>query len=310
MNDSLYILKIDLMVDNIQKIEYELYYNFSTNHLTKLNLTVCKDIKIDILIPKDIPINLLDKYNQSSGFYNDICYTLTSDNGLDEPLEDRRNDYKNNNLSICEENCDFTYYNVTTKKVKCSCPTKVTLPLISEIKIDKKKLFSNFKDINNIGNFKMLSCIKQFFNTKNMLKNLSNYMFIILFILNINSILIFLFYDYKKIQEFIINIEKKNIKRKMIEKMMTINDKKNQINKLYNNSNIIRSALNIKNMNKKKIKKKTKKGIKLKKKINKNHKITDNSNEILEANEKNININNESILIEEKFEILTDYELN
>ena len=63
-------------------------------------------------------------------------------------------------------------------------------------------------------------------------------------------------------------------------------------------------------MNKKKIKKKSKKGIKLKKKINKNHKITDNSNEILKENKKNININNESILIEEKFEILTDYELN
>ena len=92
-------------------------------------------------------------------------------------------------------------------------------------------------------------------------------MFIILFILNISSILIFLFYDYKKIQEFIINIEKKNIKRKMIEKMMTINDKKNQINKLYNNSNIIRSAFNIKNTNKKKIKQKSKKGIKLKKKL-------------------------------------------
>ena len=30
----------------------------------------------------------------------------------------------------------------------------------------------------------------------------------------------------------------------------------------------------------------------------------------MEANEKNININNESILIEEKFETLTDYELN
>ena len=105
----------------------------------------------------------------------------------------------------------------------------------------------------------MLSCIKQFFNTKNMLKNLSNYMFIILFILNINSILIFLFYDYKKIQEFIINIEKKNIKRKMIEKMMTINDKKNQVNKLNNNSNIIRSGFNIKNINKKKLKKNLKK---------------------------------------------------
>ena len=105
----------------------------------------------------------------------------------------------------------------------------------------------------------MLSCIKQFFNTKNMFKNLSNYMFIILFILNISSILIFLFYDYKKIQEFIINIEKKNIKRKMIEKMMTINDKKNRVNKLNDNSNIIRSAFNIKNMNKKKLKKNLKK---------------------------------------------------
>ena len=54
MNDSLYILKLDLLVDNVQKIDYELYYNFSTNHLAKLNLTVYKDIKIDILIPKDI----------------------------------------------------------------------------------------------------------------------------------------------------------------------------------------------------------------------------------------------------------------
>ena len=44
--------------------------------------------------------------------------------------------------------------------------------------------------------------------------------------------------------------------------------------------------------------------------MKKSHKITDNSNEILEANIKNININNENISIEEKFEILTDYELN
>ena len=185
-----------------------------------------------------------------------------------------------------------------------SCSTKVNLPLISEIKIDKNKLFSNFKDIDNIGNFKMLSCIKRLFNTKNMLKNLSNYMVIILFILDISSILIFRFYDYKKIQESFINIEQKNIKRKMIEKMMTINDEKNQVKNLNDNSKIIRSVFNIKNTNKKKIKKKDKKGIKLKKKSKKRRKITDNSNEILEANIKSINND------EKKFEILTDYELN
>ena len=32
------------MIENIQKVEYEVYYNFTKNNLTKLNLTVCKNI--------------------------------------------------------------------------------------------------------------------------------------------------------------------------------------------------------------------------------------------------------------------------
>ena len=120
INESLYIVMIDILVENIQKLEYEVYYNFSSNNTTKLNLTVCKDIRIDISIPKDIPINEIDKYNKSSGFYNDICYTFTSNRGTDEILKDRRNDYKNNNISICEEDCDFTEYNANTKKAICS----------------------------------------------------------------------------------------------------------------------------------------------------------------------------------------------
>ena len=56
-NEILYILKIDLMIENIQKVEYEVYYNFTKNNLTKLNLTVCKNIEIAISIPKEIPMN-------------------------------------------------------------------------------------------------------------------------------------------------------------------------------------------------------------------------------------------------------------
>ena len=119
---------------------------------------------------------------------------------------------------MCEEGYDFTSYNYTTKKVVCSCLTKESLPLISQVKIDKKKFFANFKDIRNIGNFKMLSCIESFLNKHNIFKNLSYYMLIILLILSVTSIPVFLFYDYKKNHEFIFNIEKKNIKRKMIQK--------------------------------------------------------------------------------------------
>ena len=93
MNDSLYILKVDALVNNMQKVEYEVYYNFSKNNLTKLNLIVCKDIKIDIYIPKNISENELDKYNKNSGYYNDLCYTFTTDVETDISLSDRRNEY-------------------------------------------------------------------------------------------------------------------------------------------------------------------------------------------------------------------------
>ena len=97
-------------------------------------------------------------------------------------------------MSVCEEGCDFTGYNVIYKKVICSCFTKLHFPLISEIKVDKEKLYSNFKDIRNIGNFEMLKCIKLFLNKNNIFKNLSNYIMIILFITSIISIFIFIYY--------------------------------------------------------------------------------------------------------------------
>ena len=43
-----------------------------------------------------------------------------------------------NNLSIYEEDCDFTGYNSKAKKAICSFFTKMHLPFLSEIKIDKE----------------------------------------------------------------------------------------------------------------------------------------------------------------------------
>ena len=162
-NDSLYILKIDALVENILKIEYGIFYPFSTNNLTKLNLSICKDIRIDISIPFYIPLNEVDKYNMSSGFYNDICYKINSENGVDKTIKERQNEFIKNNLSICEEDCNFNDYDNITKKAVCSCFTKIKLPMISEIKVNKEILFSNFKDIRNIGNFNMLKCINLLF---------------------------------------------------------------------------------------------------------------------------------------------------
>ena len=81
-------------------------------------------------------------------------------------MKDRQNDFINNNISLCEEDCDFTEYDDIRKKALCSCFTKMKLPLISEIKIDKEKLYYNFKNIKNIGNFKMLKCFNLLFDAE------------------------------------------------------------------------------------------------------------------------------------------------
>ena len=215
----------------IPKVEYEIYYQNSSKKFEKLNLSICKNIKIDITIPIEISMNDLDKHNQSSDLYNDICYTFASENNIDISLKDRRNEFVNNNMLVCEEDCEFIEYDNTTKKVSCSCPVKMKLPLISEIKVDKDKLFSNFKDIRNIANFKMLKCMNLLFNANNFYKNSANYMMIILFILSIISIFVFIFYSSITIKNYI----------KLIHKLSQRNKSENEnadcLNKINNNIN-------------------------------------------------------------------------
>ena len=51
----------------IPKVEYELYYPlYSINNLTKLNLSLCEDRKIEISISVDINNDTLDKYDPNS----------------------------------------------------------------------------------------------------------------------------------------------------------------------------------------------------------------------------------------------------
>ena len=229
-NESLYILKVDIVIDSIHKVEYDVYYPFTPNNLTKLNLTVCQNLKVDISIPAIIPINELDKYNKSSALYNDICYRLTSETGTDKILQDRQKDFSKNNLSVCEEDCEFEKYDNNIKKAVCSCYTKIKLPLISEIKVDKDKMISNFKNIKNIGNFKMLKCWNLLIDKKNIFKNSANYMVAILLILNFISIITFTCCNVNYIKKMLSQFKNKNF---FIKNNNKLNNKK--INKINNN---------------------------------------------------------------------------
>ena len=270
-NNSLYILMLEVEQEGmkINKVEYEVFNIINEKELIKLNLSLCKDTKIETSISVEIEGNI-DKYNSSSGYYNDFCYILTSESGTDISLSDRRKEFIDNNLTLCEENCDLIDYDYIYKKAKCSCEIKIHLPLLEDIKFDKEKLKNNFKDINNIANIKFMKCYKIVF-TKGNIK--SNYGFYILgFIILLFLICLFLFY-YKYYQLFFaeMNIILCIFKKDNINEHINTSDKNmnqmnnsdknflrfNQILKTENNDNNINSInkniINIKKKNKRKI---------------------------------------------------------
>ena len=166
LNKSLYILKVDVEQKGmkISKTVYEVYYPINNTNLIKLDLSICKNDKIDLYYPLDINYNEnMDKFDLKSNYYNDFCYPTTSEKGTDISLKDRKNEFFDNNLTLCPEDCILSNYNKTINKSKCNCDIIIDIPLFfSEIKINKSKLYDSFdiENIKNILNYKLLKCYK------------------------------------------------------------------------------------------------------------------------------------------------------
>ena len=253
-NSSLYLLMFEIIEEGmkINKVEYEVYHKLNENNLLLLNLTLCQNERLEISNYVDINDNV-DKYNSSSGYYNDLCYPTTSNYGTDICLKDRRKEFIDNNLTLCEENCDFIDYDYIYKRAKCSCDIKINLPLLSlieDIKFDKEKLKKNFVDINNIANFKFLRCYETAFKSENLKLNYGFYL--LDFIFGIFLICLFLFYFkyyysfIDKVKKLVVNlinnnnkIEHMNTSNKNIvnsNQIIDSNDGKNNILKLKKNN--------------------------------------------------------------------------
>ena len=243
-NESLYIIKIDINEEGmkIPIIEYEVYYPLNANNFTKLNLSICEGTKIDILIPISINDDI-EKYNISSNYYNDICSLATSENGTDITLSDRKQEFLKNNMSLCEENCELFEYNYITQKAKCSCDVKINVPLIENIKFDKKRFFDNFIKVKNIININVVKCYKIAFDKNNIKKNIGFFIFLFLILIYLITLLIFRFKSYYRLKR---NINKfgiyynpqKNIENDNNEIYSQKEDNQDSTLRLRNNKNI------------------------------------------------------------------------
>ena len=234
-NKSLLILKIDMTVEGskIPDIQYKVYH--PVRHYP-LNLSLCDGIKIEINIPVSIDEDKIYKYNLSSDYYNDKCFSYSSDNKTDMPLKYRREEFINNHMSLCESECDYLGYNNDTKNSKCECNVKKEMELFN-FKINTDLLYEKFVNVPNI-NIDIIKCYDLIFKPEILKNNIGNYILLSIFILFITTIFIFVFKGYPAFNTTIDNL------------ISLLN-----IKKISNNDNLITSA-SVKIINKKYKKKK------------------------------------------------------
>ena len=234
---KLYMKKIDVIQEGLKipYIKYDVYSKLTGNNLIKLNLTACKNSKVDVSIPLTTTESK-EKLDANSDYYNDICYVSSSDSGTDIILKDRKEEFIKGNKTVCQNGCDYKDYDYKNKKVQCSCDVKESSDNFADMKIDKDKTFKNFIDIKNVANINILKCYKALFSKKGFRHNIGSLTIIPIFIFHI--ICIFIFYKTQldkikdKINDIIFGI--KNWKLYINSKR-----KKSQNKKLETNKNIL-----------------------------------------------------------------------
>jgi len=280
-NLPLIIFKIDYYMEGllIPIIGYEVYDPINK---TKLDLSCCEDSLISYNIPVSIDEDNLFKYNPNSEYYTDECNTYTTKDGTDIILNDRKEDFVENNMSLCENLCDYMGYDKDTKKALCECGIRYKEFLLSEIDKQTDLLSNNFTKDDTKSNLGTMKCYEVLFSKEGLLTNIGNYILLLIIAIHTVSTVIFYKCGYYFLENNIKNIIKK--KKKLNPNKSQKKSRNETKNKTKNISPKQKSE---------KIKLKVK--VKVKKKTNKNKanpvKKVKNKKSLV-INQVNININN------------------
>jgi hypothetical protein len=213
LNNTLFLKKVEVAQNGIKipKIEFDIYCNLNGTGLIKLDLSICEKNNIYLSIPIEITENL-DKLNTSSEYYNNICSKAKSDSGTDISLNDRKNEFIENNKTVCQENCDFIYYNESIQIANCSCKVKKSSSSVSDITINKEKLYENFGDKKtDKSNLAITSC-NVLSSKENIISNTGFYLLLLIIAFLIFIFILFCIRGYNSLEEKIDEVIYKKFK--------------------------------------------------------------------------------------------------
>ena len=215
-NNDIIIIKIDIKTDNYPIPSVLLSIIDEYGNILKVpdssNFTIEKPIlnskNLNIEKAYKLKQKSIDIYDISHPFYNDICFPFTSEiNGQDIPIKDRRNEYYVN-ITFCEKNCNFSYFDYINMKVVCDCNS------LSQIDDFEVLSFLNLKNafLTHLINFnyKVIKCYNLVFN-KNNYKNLGTiFIFMITILSIICSILYIKYHNMEPVKNALKKLEPKD----------------------------------------------------------------------------------------------------
>ena len=257
-NDELIIFKTDIRCEDSTYVQYEVCHPIT---LVPINLSICDKNTISINVPVYLDQNIeeinddmysygYNIFDENDTFYNDICSKYTTENGTDLTLNDRRSDMYGlvSNISLCQEGCNYEYYNSSTKKAKCNCEIQEKKNIIDNIESIKNSFKPNenlleiFEKTLSYSNFKILSCFKVLKYFKNFINNYGCIIMSIILIIFITLMLKYFIYDQKVIKKYIETVIENNFSKTKSLSNKNFNDKIDKSDKIDKNNRKINKA--------------------------------------------------------------------
>ena len=193
IKEPLIIMKVDIKRNDTRSTQVE-YEVLNPENGDILDLSKCENIKINVYVPvvfdentydliKHLKEQGYDIFNPNDTFYNDICTPYNSVNDTDIIIKDRRNDFYDPNLTLCESTCEYKGFDINTSKVNCECQTKTEINSdIDETSFSPNILFENFYSFDKYTNYKVMKCYNLAFNPEKLKKNIGSYITIFMFL--------------------------------------------------------------------------------------------------------------------------------
>ena len=209
-NETLIIFKIDYNITGllIPIIGYDVFH---PKNKTKLDLSYCEQSSINYNIPVTINEDYLFKYNPNSEYYSDDCNTYTTENGTDILLNDRKKEFNEKNMSLCENICEYVGYDLNNKKALCQCGIRYKEFILSELDKQNDLLANNFTSDNSSSNIGTMKCYELLFSKDGLLTNIGSYILLFIIAFHVISIIIFYKCGYHIINTYIEDILKEKI---------------------------------------------------------------------------------------------------